>query len=423
MSDVTFTSWGSANSIGASCHVLTFGGRRIGIDYGAGVRSGEEEPQHDGPLDDIFITHGHRDHVGMLPRALARWPATRWWGTFVTREIASWIWSDALRIDIQEQRPSAFTTMDATRAYSCMKLVVAGTKIHLDDHLTVTPFSAGHILGAVGFIFEYRGERYVITGDINLKNHGFVSSAEVPEFSRTRLLIRESTYAGQLPTKTRSEIEGEFIASIRAVLQGGGRVVIPALAIDRMAEIFALLHQSGLESQWPLRVVGGARPTEIYYEYAPRARVLGSMRRFEGRYEQLSARKSREPLIVLASSGMLAKDTPSYAWATEVLGDSSSAIFMVNWQDPCTPGGAVLNSEADAEVLLPTGTFSRKCRVERFDFSSHAKEDEMSVIEERLKPDVIVHVHGEDARINEFLASTSDRSRRHKAEVGVTLKL
>jgi Cft2 family RNA processing exonuclease len=304
-----------------------------------------------------------------------------------------------------------------------MKLLVPGTKVHLDDHLTVTPFSAGHILGAVGFIFEYRGERYVITGDISLKNHGFVSRAEVPEFPRTRLLVRESTYVGQLPTKTRLQIEQEFIASIRDVLKGGGRVIIPTLAIDRMAEIFALIQQSGLESRWPLRVVGGTRPTEIYYEHAPRARVLGSMRRFENRYEQSSAQKSGDPLIVLASSGMLANNTPSYAWATEVLGDSSSAIFMVNWQDPCTPGGAILKGQTDEEVVLPTGAFSRKCRVERFDFSSHAKEDEMSVIEERLKPDVIVHVHGENARIDEFLAGAPDRSRRHKAQVGATLKL
>ena len=43
MPAVSFTSWGSANSIGPSCHVFRFGEYRVAVDYGAGVRRGEEE--------------------------------------------------------------------------------------------------------------------------------------------------------------------------------------------------------------------------------------------------------------------------------------------------------------------------------------------------------------------------------------------
>jgi len=74
-------------------------------------------------------------------------------------------------------------------------------------------------------------------------------------------------------------------------------------------------------------------------------------------------------------------------------------------------------------VALPTGLFSRKCRVQRFDFSSHAKEDEMAEIEHRLNPAEIIHVHGENDRIDAFLASAPDASKRHKALVGRKIRL
>jgi len=424
MSDVTFTSWGSANSIGPSCHVLQFGDFRVGIDYGAGIREGEQEPAHDRPLDAIIATHAHRDHIGMLPRALTRWPKAQSWATFETMALARWIWDDELNIARREEREYPFQPDDIERVSRRTKRLIAGTTVFLKDDLAVTPFTAGHILGAVGLTFRYKGELYIATGDIGLRSHGFIAGADITEYPRTRLLIRESTYVGQHPTDLRCEIESHFISRIEKVLEGGGRVLIPTLSIDRMPEIYALLHASGIHRKWPLWVIGGARPAEIYLDYARDARVLGNMRRFENRQHQDDTRKSGLPMVVLASSGMVARDTPSYTWATDILSDEGSAIFMVNWQDPCTPGGIILNGTDGEELQLPTGRYRRRCAVQRFDFSSHAKEDEMQEIERRFRPDEVIHVHGEGARIDAFIGSTYGRGPvRRGAKVGESLAL
>jgi len=424
MSDVAFTSWGSANSIGPSCHVLQFGTFRVGIDYGAGIRKGEQEPAFEEPPDALIVTHAHRDHIGMLPRAVSRWSKMQTWATFETMSLARWLWDDELRIAKEEQRPYPFTTEDIERASRRTKRLIAGQSVRLTDDLTVTPFAAGHILGAVGLTFRYRGEDYVATGDIGLRSHGFIGGADVAPHQRVRLLIRESTYVGQHPTDLRCDIESHFIARITQVLEGGGRVLIPTLSIDRMPEVFALLRSSGIDRQWPLWVVGGARPAEIYMDYANDARILGTMRRFENRQHHEDTRKSGLPMVILASSGMMAPKTPSYTWATDILADEGSAIFMVNWQDPCTPGGIILNGADGEEVQLPTGRYRRRCTVQRFDFSSHAKEDEMEEIERRLRPDEVIHVHGEGARIDAFIEATRGSGPvRHAAQVGVRIPL
>ncbi|MBP6885784.1 MAG: MBL fold metallo-hydrolase [Candidatus Pacebacteria bacterium] len=421
MSDVTFTSWGGANSIGPSCHVLNFGGYRVGIDYGAGLRPHDSEPAFEGELDALLLTHGHRDHVGMVPRAIARWPKMLCWATKETRELALWIWEDGMKIETREQRAHLFSADDIQRAFSRTQKMIPGTPLHLTKELTVTPFSAGHILGAVGLIFTYRGEQYVATGDIGLNDHGFISRAAVPEFERTRLLITESTYAGIYAKKSRQQIRHEFLKAVWSVMDDGGRVLIPTLAIDRMQEMYQILHEAGVDKKWDLWVVGGAAPTEIYRRYAPDSKLLATMQRFRDMPHQFRVQKSEKPVIVLASSGMLVEDTPSYAWATTLLHEPGSAIFMVNWQDPCEFGGRILASGQGCLVEAADGYIAKRCRVERFDFSTHAKQDELDEIVRRLNPDRIIHVHGENERIDEFLSTAPDASRRIKAHVGVEI--
>lgn len=421
MSNGAFTSWGSANSIDSSCHVLELGGKRIGIDYGLGdVRS-----PYDGPLDVMMYSHAHLDHMGLAPLAHTRWPKAHHYMTYESRALANCCWEDVLYIARKNREPLPYTETDIARLNSRWRRLIAGRIIDLGGGVKVTPIAAGHILGAVGFDFQYRGEHYIVTGDVSVRGHGFIEGAQIPTYERTRLLVRESTYVGQRLVESRADTIAKFVRFIKEVLARGGRVLIPAFTIDRAPEVYAILLLADIDfSQYPLYVTGGKPQAEIYQELTRDGYILSTMRRFNNRKEQVLARESRQPMIVIASSGMMMEGTASYAWGREILNEPESAICIVGWQDPNTPGGRILNATRGGTVLLPTGEQQVLCEVYRVVLTGHSYEDDMKIYEDRVNPDEVIHVHGEDEAIGAFLASSDGRGRtRHKAEVGRSFQL
>jgi Cft2 family RNA processing exonuclease len=402
MPDVAFTAY---NVFSPSRYELRFGTFRVAIDLGASFDE-KDEPTQLRP-DALVITHGHLDHIGMVPWAMNRWKKIPVYATFATIKIGEWIWDDMIKVAEGQLRERPFTIDDAIHASKRMRKMYVGKAVRLTDDLTMTPFNAGHILGAVGLVFTYRGEHYVVTGDISMHSHGYIEGAKVPEIPSCRALIRESTYAGQNLVGTREDIRQNFLNTVEEVLRAGGRVLIPTLAIDRMAEIYSLLHAAGVHERRPIWVVGGAKPTAVYADLVRGGGVLRTMNRFANMREQYAEMDRPSPKVILASSGMMAHDTASYAWGAALLGDPTSAILMVNWQNPKMPGGAFIKAAQADSVALPEGAFSRKCLIRRFDFSSHAKENEMAELERAVNPTSIIHVHGEEERIAAFIEERS----------------
>ncbi|MCC6404804.1 MAG: MBL fold metallo-hydrolase [Candidatus Yanofskybacteria bacterium] len=426
MSAVSFESWGSADTIGPSCQTLRFGDFRVGIDFGAGMKGDQRAPIINGKLDALFVTHGHMDHHGMVPCALREWPNLPVWATVETKQFMAWAWYDQLRICESDGKEPPFTSDEADRALRRTRVMSVGTTIQLAEDLTVTPYHAGHILGAVSLLFCYRGEYIFVTGDTGLRDHWFVPGAKPPTLDRCALLVRESTYAGLQWEQTRDEIEDDLVGAVLEVLCGGGRVVIPTLAIDRMPNVYRILQRACVGKDWPVWVSGGVEPTNIYARFAPEASWLGAVNRFASSRHERQALYSRGPFVVIASSGMVMPRTPSHRWVTAVIRDLRSAIFMVNYQDPTAPGGLILKSKLGERIELEPGsghTRQRLCKVQRFDLSTHAKEDEMAELERMLNPDLVAHVHGEGDRIQSFIDAQTSGPQRVRTRVGQEIKL
>lgn len=418
MGDIRFQAAGGANSIGTSCYYLTFGGTRVAVDYGGGFGH-QTEPYDLGRPDWLLITHAHFDHSGMVPRALLKWPQVRILATRETVELANWVWEDAIMVAQRLKRPVPYSARDISAVNRRIRRCLTGERFTIGRDLTVRIVGAGHILGAASFLFEYRDRSVFVTGDISLRRRGLIGPADELALERCDLLVRESTYAGLHPESSYEEQTAALVARTLKVVGQGGQAVIPTLSIDRMQEVALALLRGGVQHLAELYLVGGETPTATYIHHLPDAYPLNEVERLVSRDRQAHLIRHRKPAVIVASSGMVMPGTPSYTWVTSVLERPDCAVLFVNWQNPATPGGALLKTAHNQYITLPDGRYRRACLVERFDLSSHMKEDEAHILESRLNPETVIHVHGEDQRIQTFLdARAGIGPARIKSKVG-----
>ncbi|RAL67612.1 hypothetical protein DID88_008365 [Monilinia fructigena] len=113
---------------------------------------------------------------------------------------------------------------------------------HTISSIRVTPYPAGHVLGAAMFLIEIAGLKIFFTGDYSREDDRHLVSAEVPRGVKIDVLITESTYgiASHVP---RVEREQALMKSVTSILNRGGRVLMPVFALGRAQELLLILDE------------------------------------------------------------------------------------------------------------------------------------------------------------------------------------
>jgi len=422
MSVFRFVAGGGANHIGGSHYVLFAGDVPIGFDFGSYLQ-GEGEvllPKIVAPIKHLILTHGHFDHVGMVPVARRLFPGLKIYASVETAELARILWGQTLRKCDLEGTLAPFTLDEANEARkSIIELPLDGEELYIDG-ISVTPISAGHILGAKSFVVEVDGEVAFVTGDVSYRNRSLIKGASKFEAPNgIKLLVRESTYITQEFEETREKVIERFIKATTKTLEAGGQVLVPALSIDRAQDIFCIYKASGIDSKYPLYIDGSRSTFGVYRDFLPDGHLLDSATWFESKRQKSDFLKSRRPGMVISSSGMVYKDTPSAWWAQRLLGVRGSSVFFVNYQDPNGPGFGLVASRDGQHVFVNGVSVRRQCNIEQFEFSSHMDGLEGEDLERRLNPETTIYIHGDEYKIDAYLALKSgDGQRRIKAMVG-----
>ncbi|SFA59251.1 putative mRNA 3-end processing factor [Pedobacter suwonensis] len=100
--------------------------------------------------------------------------------------------------------------------------------------ITITFYSAGHILGSAQVLMEYNGVKYLYTGDYKIEPDG---SCAPFEFVEADVLITESTFANP-ETKHPSPI-----AEIKKLNETHSNIMLGAYALGKSQRIIQLLNQ------------------------------------------------------------------------------------------------------------------------------------------------------------------------------------
>jgi cleavage and polyadenylation specificity factor subunit 3 len=112
---------------------------------------------------------------------------------------------------------------------------------HTHAGIKITPYPAGHVLGAAMYVIEIAGLNILFTGDYSREHDRHLIPASAPKGVKVDVLITESTFgvASHIP---RLERETALMKSLTGVLNRGGRVLMPVFAIGRAQELLLILE-------------------------------------------------------------------------------------------------------------------------------------------------------------------------------------
>ncbi|MCJ1435626.1 endoribonuclease ysh1 [Xylographa pallens] len=449
--ELMFLCLGGGNEVGRSCHIIQYKGKTVMLDAGAhpafhGLASLPYFDEFDlSTVDILLISHFHIDHAASLPYVLAK---TNFRGrvfmTHPTKAIYKWLILDSVRVSntssSSELPTQLYTEADHLSTFPRIEAIDYYTT-HTISSIRVTPYPAGHVLGAAMFLIEIAGLKILFTGDYSREDDRHLVSAEVPKNVKIDVLITESTYgiASHIP---RVEREAALMKSITSILNRGGRVLMPVFALGRAQELLLILDEywarhpeyhkvpiyyaSNLAKKCMVvyqTYVGAMNDNikRLFRERMAEAEESGDVSKggpWDFRYVRWLKNLERFDdvggCVVLASPGMmqngisrnlLERWAPSDRNGVVITGYSvEGTMAKTIMQEPenipaimgSRSGGAMMRSRGPGgDGASDTPTIPRRCSVEEFSFAAHVDGVENREFIEDIAAPVVILVHGE----------------------------
>ena len=266
--ELTFFSRGAALEVTGSRHYLSINGYRIQIDCGAfqGKRKEAEEKNRSGfedvdQVSAMILTHGHYDHCGLIPYMVKKGYRGNIYTTPASRDIASLIMMDSAHIQARDKEylekqarkkgepfswEPLYTEQDVVQATELFVGVSYHRPFPILPGVKAEFYDAGHILGsALVFLTLQKGKdpkddvRILFTGDLGRKDKPIIRDPEpVPP---PDIIVLEGTYGDRLHD-SQSEVLQKLAQIVNETVDRGGKLLIPAFAVERTQELVYLLH-------------------------------------------------------------------------------------------------------------------------------------------------------------------------------------
>ena len=410
---------GAAGTTTGSQHLLEVNGKRILLDCGLyqGRRQDEYEinccfPHLDpASIDAVVLSHAHIDHSGNLPNLCSKGFGGNIYATFATRDLCQIMLADCARIQAsdvkwlnkrlkkegQPLREPIYSVEDADKCMRQFVNVGYDRPLPISDGVSLTFLDAGHILGSAQVLLEIedqedgRKKRFLFSGDVGRGDNDILRDPAVAR--EIDFLLMESTYGGrehEMPTRA----DDRLVAILERSLKRGGKILIPAFAVERTQALLWVLHQLFEEQRIPEVPVYVDSPlavnaTEIFRLH-PECfneevhRFLHEKRNpfgFDGLTLIREVQKSKDlnaqegQAIIISASGMCEAGRILHHLRNGI-GDPRTTVLFVGYCAQQTLGWKI--RERWEEVRIFGETFKVKAAVEELDsFSGHADHSEL----------------------------------------------
>ena len=388
--------------------------------------------------------------------------------THPTKAIYKWLIQDSVRVSntssTSDQRTSLYTEQDHVSSLPQIETIDFYTT-HTISGVRVTPYPAGHVLGAAMFLINIAGLNIFFTGDYSREQDRHLVAAAVPKnVGKIDVLITESTF-GISNAPPRAERETALLKSISGILSRGGKVLMPVFALGRAQELLLIL-----EDYWqrhpdlqkiPIYYTGNtARKCMVVYqtyinamndnikrifrERMAEAEAAGNARgvsagpwdfRFVRSLRNLERFDDMGGCVMLASPGMLQSGMSRVLlerWAP----DQRNGVVMTGYNIEGTMARTILQEPDAIPAIMSGGSgggqtmgrkardedavmIPRRCTVEEFQFAAHVTGVEnVEFIEEMAAPHIIL-VHGERSQAARLRSKLLDLNSRRSGDTKV----
>jgi metallo-beta-lactamase family protein len=407
---------GAVQTVTGSQHLITVGGKSLLLDCGLYQRKREEARHRNrdflfdaGGVEAMVLSHAHIDHSGNIPNLVKQGFRGKIICTTATADLCGAMLLDSGHIQeedvayVNRQRRKhgeepvepIYTQEDAAEALKYFEGIEYERAYPLLPGVKCTLYDAGHMLGSAIVALDFqagKGEparRLVFTGDLGRPRVPLLRDPTI--LTAADILLIESTYGSRTHPPIEESAQA-LLEIIRSTSQRGGKVIIPAFAVERTQLLVYLLNKLYNQGELPDIPIYVDSPlavnvTDIFRRHTayfddetrdylrhedPDGDIFGfkRLRYIRDVEESKRLHSLRGPCVIISASGMAEAGRIQHHLKNNIE-DSRNTVLIVGWQAPNTLGRRLVEQ---APVVRIFGMeYHREAEVVTLNgFSNHA---------------------------------------------------
>jgi metallo-beta-lactamase family protein len=264
---------GGVGTVTGSKHIIEVDNKRLLLDFGLfqGHRQEAREINSSIPfelnsVESMILSHAHIDHSGNIPTLAKNGYKGTVYTTFATRDICALMLRDSAHIQEKDAEylnkkhrekglPLVEPLYTAEDAVASMELFVGygyNRWFYVNDLIKAMFVDAGHILGSALTLLEIKDKDKIkrLAYVVDLGRRDLPILRDPQQITNLDYLIIESTY-GDRYHEDIQQAESMLEKAINKTIGRGGKIIVPAFALERAQEIVYLIRKLRHEKRIP----------------------------------------------------------------------------------------------------------------------------------------------------------------------------